>query len=97
MIADYLTLPSGWLLTHIINLDPGWQVNTKDDEYVVVATGDSIEAAMNNALQKITQHQYTGPIFRLASTKQLELAFDGKNLLSALGLTRPSAPIKRRL
>lgn len=91
-------MPEGWILTHIINLDPGWQVNTKDDEHVVVATGETIEEAIIGASIKIAYGDYNGTLFHVASIRSPEFNFDSpRALLAKLGLTRPSAPIKRRL
>jgi hypothetical protein len=58
-------VPSGWRITHMILLDPDWQVIIQDGEHVVVATGDSIEEAVDVAIEKSHYGHYNGRLFEL--------------------------------
>lgn len=97
------TLAPGWTLTHIINLEPDWQVNLKNDEHVVVATGATIDEALAAADHKIANHDYVGiliNVFAMRSPKTKSEQIDGvrgKELLQALGLAKKAEPVKRRL
>jgi len=88
-------LPSGWSLTHLIHLDPDWQVNLCDGEHVVVATGTTPGRAMASAYAKSfdpTQH-----IGRLIDLSHAEPSRPKLSLSEMLGLTRkPSEPVNRR-
>lgn len=56
MFEDYLDLIYGrdWKLTHLIWLgDCSWQANISNDEYVIVATGESPTHALAEALDRI--------------------------------------------
>lgn len=53
-------LPEGWVLSNLIYLDPEWQVNIRDDEGVIVATGASIEESLHNATVKAYEGTYVG-------------------------------------
>lgn len=93
LIQEYL--PEGWCITHIISLEPEWQVNAKDDEHVVVATGDSIDEALGNACDKIANHQYHGRLFELERMYR-EPAQIPFNLALALGIRKPQIITRRR-
>lgn len=91
-------LPEGWCIHNIINLEPGWQVNISDGEWIVVATGEDIEDALALANTKtLDETQYTG---RLASLPRLRASKDldpsiGSILAGLIG--RPEAkPVRRR-
>ena|ERR1700686_1993464 len=90
-------LPDGWRVTHIIDLEPGWQVSLFDGEWIVVANDDSIETALNAAIIKTyDETAYTGRWAGLAALRAIEPPRDN-SLLSRLGLLRAQAPIKRRI
>lgn len=90
------TLAPGWTLTHIINLEPDWQVNLKDDEHVVVATGVTIEEALSNADRKIANHDYVGiRISVFAFRDKTEANPAARNLLESLGLAKPKTIVRR--
>lgn len=91
-----ISLPEDWFLTHLIFLDPEWQVNLSDPHYAVVATGDSPEDAILAAVEKIYREDWVGfhifkGVFKHTSKPKLEFG-----LLAHLGLETPKQPIKRR-
>jgi hypothetical protein len=56
-------LPEGWNVAHIISLNPGWQVALRDDEHIVIATGDTAFEASYNAVYKIYDQNYFGRLY----------------------------------
>lgn len=86
-------LQDGWVFTHLILLEPDWQVILKNNEHVVVATGDSPSAAFVSALWKIEHEQWAGRLFHLKRMGE-PLHQAGKSLLASLGLE--GKPFKRR-
>ena len=82
--------PAGWSLRHLISLDPGWQVSVSDEEYVVLATGETIEEAFLAVAERIAGGDY----FRWRI--YLPPAEPVYDLASRLGLTRQEqAPLTR--
>jgi hypothetical protein len=90
-------LPSGWNLTHLIFLDPDWQVNLCDGEHVVVATGASPGLAFAAAYAKsFDPAQYTGRLFINYALAAAEVK--APSLSSLLNFRRKlSEPINRRI
>lgn len=86
------SLPEGWKLTHLILLDPEWQCNITDDEYVAIGTGESLESAITSAAQKALDGQTVG---RLLSLGRLRTA-EPSDLFSALGFKRPAPTVVTR-
>ena len=62
MLAETINnlLPDAWHICNVVFLDPDWQVIAADDDYVVVATGETIEAALAQAVTKIHLGKYAG-------------------------------------
>jgi hypothetical protein len=87
-------LPIGWRLTHLIHLDPEWQVNITDDDHVVVATGETPERALAMASANIIAERYAGRIFALGAMYR-EGSERITNLAERLGLI-PKGRINRR-
>ncbi len=88
-------LPYGWTLSNLISLDDGWQANICDGEFVVAATGDSIEDALTHAASKtLDSRHYLGRLFHLP--RLAEPTPGPSTLLSALGLAKPHHPELRR-
>ena len=85
--------PLGWHLTHLILLDPDWQVMLTDNEHVVVATGEDPNRAMVHAWEKIRDDRFAGRLFHLSRLAEPAQAA-AKSLLESLGLVGP--PVKRR-
>lgn len=84
-------LPIGWRFTICLCLaDDDWQINATNDEYVVVATGLTIEDALAQASTKIHEEKYAGRLNWLAhkSTDEQRTAMSGISLAS-LGLSQP--------
>ncbi len=83
-----------WTISHLINLRPGWQVNLDDGQYVVVATGDTIDEALEAAADKIDCGRFAGekfkPIIDHITSKFQKVAAQasGSALLERLGLKR---------
>ncbi len=95
MTFDLPDLPPGWTLTHIILLDSGcWQVNAKDDEHVVCATGNDPADATHHVVEKILLEDYSGAFHFVRNILQRPI-FDPQNMLVSLGLAKPLT-IKRR-
>lgn len=103
-------LPAGWRVTHLIDLEPMWQCNITNDEYVTLATGDTVEDAITNAAVKASNNNFVGRLFHLGSSKPFftdeeltEFAAEGKGSISSvdlrevLGLNRPKVTITRRV
>ena len=87
-------LPEGWHLTHLIHLDPEWQVIAKDDEHIAVATGESPLIAIMNIQDRIDAGgPWAGRLFHLSRLAEPAQAA-AKSLLESLGLVGP--PVKRR-
>lgn len=86
-IYDYMAtlILKGWELSHLIRL-PGedWQVNLRSEDSVVVATGDSITAAMLSALQKTDDPTTWRPKFTMLEHR----APDAPTLKQILGTER---------
>lgn len=61
-------LPEDWGLSNLVWLNLEWQVNVTNGEYVVVATGDSISNALDNAHRKIESGEFIGRLFWLERT-----------------------------
>ena len=96
MIASQIAshLPEGWALHNLIYIDPDWQVNICDGEWVVVATGETIEDALAAASAKtLDESQYIG---RLACLDRLRSAEPRDNgLLAMLGLVQEQPKMRR--
>jgi hypothetical protein len=75
--------PADWMLTHLIFLDPEWQVNLRSEEAVIVATGYTPAEAMNEAIERIGT-RWEKP--RFCAPRLTTMA---KNLLQELGLSKP--------
>jgi hypothetical protein len=75
-------VPHGWRITHMILLDPDWQVIIQDGEHVVVATGDDIEHAIDVAIEKVECGHYNGRLFHLKPLDPLP-KFDIMSIISA--------------
>lgn len=89
------SLPEDWTLSNLINLSPGWQANICDGEYVIVATGDTIEDALANAANKtLDSRNYLGRLFSLPRIDDTPPKVD---LSVLLGLAKPKGPPLRRL
>lgn len=88
-------LKDDWKLTHLIYLDPEWQVNICDGEYVVVATGDNPEFALVNAMAKALDEDFAGRLFELGMMTY-EARPDATSLLGLLGLDKPKTNYVRR-
>ena len=87
------TLPTGWHLSNLIALDFGWQVNIKDDEHVVVATGPTIESALGEAAYKAENHDYLGRLYMPRAFTESRIDLSG---LLNLGRKAPM-DFKRRI
>lgn len=85
--------PLGWHVTHIMFIDTSWQVNVYDDEHAVVATGETIEDALNNATAKILECIYVGRLFNGLRPPRVEVT---GSLLERLGLAK-KVTINRRV
>lgn len=96
-MTDIGDLGNGWKLTHLINLNPGWQANASNDEYVVVASGATIEDAINFANEKIEKEDFAGTKFHLSDLARDVSRIDLNSLLRKSGLIRPSTFQKRAL
>lgn len=97
MIAELISLPHDWIVTHIIFLDPDWQINAMDTEYAIIATGDTVEDALTSVRDRIAKGEYNGRVHdgnpiapKLEFTASLSLA-------ERLGLVPKQPPITRRL
>lgn len=99
MISTVLNgyLPPGWTVTHLILLDPEWQINAKDDEHVATATGDTIEGALERLSLRISDHEYRGVLSSVFTLRDRSEAkpFIG-SLVDHLGLRPKTDPINRR-
>ena len=91
------SLPDGWQVTHIISLDPEWQVNLRSEDHVAIGTGDTILEAISNASHKAMNEEFSSQLFHLShflpkapTAPSLTLA----SLLPLPGLSR--SPVKRR-
>lgn len=87
-------LPIGWRFTLVLCLaDDDWQINATNDEYVVVATGSSIEDALAQASIKIHEEKYAGRLNWLSYKYETDKDKLGKAIvnisLSSLGLSQP--------
>lgn len=95
MIDDLISLPNGFRVTHIILLDPDWQVLANDGEHAVLSTGNTIAAALQNTLERIYAGTYQG---RVHNGEPVQLDFAGSaSLAERLGLVPKAAVITRRL
>jgi hypothetical protein len=94
-------LPDGWSATTITCLDPEWQVIAKDDEHVVVATGENIELALAQAAYNIQNYIFVGRLFSLGrmsyheDDKPAKPKLNPQRLLQSLGLVKDE-PFTRR-
>jgi hypothetical protein len=90
-------LPISWRFTLVLCLaDDDWQVNATNDEYVVVATGASIEDALMAASEKIHQEKYAGRLNWLANKEaETDRVPKGSISLSSLGLAGPPLKLRR--
>lgn len=96
-IAELIALPHDWIVTHIIFLDPDWQVNAMDTEYAIITTGMSIEDALTSVRDRIAIGQYNGRVHDgNAIAPKLEFT-TGLSLAERLGLVPKTPPITRRL
>ena len=85
-----LLIPEGFQLTHLILLDPDWQANLRYEDHVAIGTGETHQAAIDNAVAKAHLGQFAGSLFHLqrffteaAETMQHSLS------LTSLGLRKP--------
>lgn len=90
-------LPEGWRVSNLISLDPEWQANISDGEWVAVGTGESMEEAISAAGAKALDGKFSGRLFDLGAPRAIEPT-EAQSLLATLGLrlTIPT-PIKRRV
>jgi|HubBroStandDraft_6_1064221.scaffolds.fasta_scaffold02348_6 hypothetical protein len=90
-------LPIGWHFTICLCLaDDDWQINATNDEYVVVATGASIEDALVAACNKIDAEKYAGRLNWLCHKEtETERVQRGTISLSSLGLAGPPLKLRR--
>lgn len=95
--VQLLALDDGWSVTHIIHLDPCWQINAKDDHYLAFATGETIEEALINLRRKILEEDFSGLRFT-GNAPPLEF-LGSATLAQRLGLVpKAKVPvIKRRI
>lgn len=99
MIQDQIQslIPDGWFLSNLINLDPGWQANLSNGEFVVIGSGEMIDDALAMAGYKTDDpSQYAGRLFHLPRLHEPDNG-DGLSLLARLGLNKPRNPIARRV
>lgn len=81
-------LPEGWVLTHLILLDPEWQANLRDEDSIATATGDTPEVAIALASSRAERGEVKP---RYVSRSAPALVF---GLMAKLGLVEEK--IKRR-
>lgn len=86
--------PPGWSLTHLIWLDPDWQVNICDGEHVAIGTGDTPYDAIISASSKAEDGAFAGRLAWL--DKKLYEPTVGLDVLATLGLTPPKKTYLRR-
>lgn len=91
-------LPTGWRLTCLTCLDPEWQAIATDDEHVALATGESIEMALENTAAKIQSYEFVGRLFSLGRMyrEPTKPKLNPQALLQSLGLAK-SQPFTRRV
>lgn len=102
-------VPQGWELTHIIitnhpakgrkflPADYIWQVHLVDEDYIIVATGESIEKALINASNKCQDPEANGSRRWRISDARLADDLDKPAPLSSLIKNLvPRQPINRR-
>lgn len=53
-------LPPRFHITHLIFLDPDWQVNASDGEHIAVATGPTVEEALAAIHEKVARGSWAG-------------------------------------
>ncbi len=81
-------LPIGWRFTLVLCLAADdWQINATNDEYVVVATGSSIEDALAQASIKIHEEKYAGRLNWLANSER-PMSQASTLTLASLGLSQ---------
>lgn len=85
--------PPTFKIANVIRLnETSWQVNISDDNGVIVATGDTIELALDASCEKATNHEYIGR-FRLDDAQITKIS-----LIELLGLKKaPILNFKRRV
>jgi hypothetical protein len=89
-------LPISWRFTLVLCFaDDDWQVNATNDEYVVIATGASIEDALMAASEKIHLEKYAGRLNWLVN-KAIETDKVSKGLISLASLGLAGPPLKLR-
>jgi hypothetical protein len=92
------TLPEGFAVTHLIHLDPCWQVILASEDHIVTATGETIEDAFAYAAQKVDEGKYNDR-FSLYNPQLLERTSEFDTplplTLADLGLAQ-AKPIARR-
>ncbi len=88
-------LPEGWIFTHLIFLDPAWQVNLRNEFHVVVATGETPAIAIDNAVEKIFLEEFSGH-FRFPEDLLKKPKVNPKTLLESLGLAKPLEITRRK-
>lgn len=100
MISTALTtyLPPDWSLSNLIRLDPdGWQANISDGEWVITATGETPDEAIQIAAQRSADERYyTRRLFHLPPRFE-EPSAEGADLLARLNLLPKPEPIRRRI
>lgn len=89
-------LPIGWHVTLLVHLDPEWQVNIHDGEYVVVATGQDIEGALSAASEKVHLESFAGRLNWLSHKSTLDTRPTVRGLsLRDIGLAGPEIKLPR--
>lgn len=95
-------LPPDWHISNLIFLEPDWQVNICDGEYVVIGTGNTIEEAIVTAATNTQDPaKYIGRLFSLGRLKLDEPSkpedYSTGSLFDILGFTKPkpTTPIRR--
>ena len=87
-------MPDDWHVTNLSNLEPDWQVICTDDDHIVIATGDSITLALEEARRRIAEGTFNKVAYKP------EAHIPAASLLDRLGLApikQESAPFRRRI
>lgn len=79
--------PQSWRIAHLSYLGPDdWQVAISDEEWVILGTGETIEVAIAIAAERTCDERYYRRRL-ISAPRAVETV--GRNLLQALGLTKP--------
>lgn len=94
----------GWQVSNVVRLtEDSWQVNITNEEHLVLATGDTIEAAFDKANDKASRGEYYGRLITAARITWEEVS-DGEckpppiqDLLPGLFAPKVDPNFKRRI